>query len=89
MDHLWHLMVMQEVTIVVGGDQSSGKSSELESLAGINTCVPLVMWLQDVPSVDAPKLQLEYNNAAPSPLLLSTLPIGTEHQRLCFSVMSE
>jgi hypothetical protein len=87
-------MVTQEGTIVVGGDQSSGKYSELELQAsislprgqGICMCVPLVMRLQDDPSVDAPKLQLEYNNNAPSPLLPSTLPIGTEHQRLCSSV---
>jgi GTP-binding protein EngB required for normal cell division len=73
-DRLRHLKVTQEgiqlPTIVVVGDQSSGKSSVLESLAGISlprgqgicTRVPLVMRLQDDPSADAPKLQLEYNN---------------------------
>jgi GTP-binding protein EngB required for normal cell division len=73
-DRLRHLKVTQEgiqlPTIVVVGDQSSGKSSVLESLAsislprgqGICTRVPLVMRLQDDPSADAPELQLEYNN---------------------------
>ncbi|GJN08406.1 hypothetical protein PR202_ga26319 [Eleusine coracana subsp. coracana] len=73
-DRLRHLKVTQEgiqlPTIVVVGDQSSGKSSVLESLAGISlprgqgicTRVPLVMRLQDDPSADAPKLQLEYSN---------------------------
>ncbi|KAK8446304.1 hypothetical protein SEVIR_9G465800v4 [Setaria viridis] len=73
-DRLRHLKVTQEgiqlPTIVVVGDQSSGKSSVLESLAGISlprgqgicTRVPLVMWLQDDPSVDSPKLQLEYGS---------------------------
>jgi GTP-binding protein EngB required for normal cell division len=73
-DRLRHLKVTQEgiqlPTIVVVGDQSSGKSSVLESLAGISlprgqgicTRVPLVMRLQDDPSADSPKLQLEYSN---------------------------
>jgi GTP-binding protein EngB required for normal cell division len=73
-DRLRHLKVTQEgiqlPTIVVVGDQSSGKSSVLESLAGISlprgqgicTRVPLVMRLQDDPSADAPRLQLEYSN---------------------------
>uniref|UniRef100_I1P9P2 GED domain-containing protein n=1 Tax=Oryza glaberrima TaxID=4538 RepID=I1P9P2_ORYGL len=73
-DRLRHLKVTQEgiqlPTIVVVGDQSSGKSSVLESLAGISlprgqgicTRVPLVMRLQDDPSADSPKLQLEHSN---------------------------
>ncbi|PWZ56864.1 Dynamin-related protein 4C [Zea mays] len=73
-DRLRHLKVTQEgiqlPTIVVVGDQSSGKSSVLESLAGISlprgqgicTRVPLVMRLQGDPSTDSPKLQLEYSN---------------------------
>uniref|UniRef100_A0A0D9VS50 Dynamin-type G domain-containing protein n=1 Tax=Leersia perrieri TaxID=77586 RepID=A0A0D9VS50_9ORYZ len=73
-DRLRHLKVTQEgiqlPTIVVVGDQSSGKSSVLESLAGISlprgqgicTRVPLVMRLQDDPTADSPKLQLEYSN---------------------------
>ncbi|KAM3229660.1 hypothetical protein ACQJBY_060468 [Aegilops geniculata] len=73
-DRLRHLKVTQEgiqlPTIVVVGDQSSGKSSVLESLAGISlprgqgicTRVPLVMRLHDDPSADSPVLQLEYSN---------------------------
>ncbi|KAJ1297870.1 hypothetical protein BS78_01G411000 [Paspalum vaginatum] len=73
-DRLRHLKATQEgiqlPTIVVVGDQSSGKSSVLESLAvislprgqGICTRVPLVMRLQDDPSADSPKLQLDYSN---------------------------
>ncbi|RLN19841.1 dynamin-related protein 4C-like [Panicum miliaceum] len=73
-DRLRHLKVTQEgiqlPTIVVVGDQSSGKSSVLESPAGISlprgqgicTRVPLVMRLQDDPAADSPKLQLEYSN---------------------------
>ncbi|KAL5209442.1 hypothetical protein ABZP36_005065 [Zizania latifolia] len=75
-DRLRRLKVTQEgiqlPTIVVVGDQSSGKSSVLESLAGISlprgqgicTRVPLVMRLQDDPSADSPKLQLEYSNGS-------------------------
>ncbi|PHT84046.1 Dynamin-related protein 4C [Capsicum annuum] len=60
---------IQLPTIVVVGDQSSGKSSVLESLAGISlprgqgicTRVPLVMRLQNDPNITAPNLHLEYN----------------------------
>lgn len=73
-DRLRHLRVSQEgiqlPTIVVVGDQSSGKSSVLESLAGISlprgqgicTRVPLVMRLQDDPAANEPVLQLEYSS---------------------------
>ncbi|XP_030477416.2 dynamin-related protein 4C-like [Syzygium oleosum] len=73
-DKLRNLQVMKEgiqlPTIVVVGDQSSGKSSVLESLAGINlprgqgicTRVPLIMRLQDNPHADRPELYLEFNN---------------------------
>ncbi|OMP08248.1 hypothetical protein COLO4_06648 [Corchorus olitorius] len=72
-DRLRNLMVMKEgiqlPTIVVVGDQSSGKSSVLESLAGINlprgqgicTRVPLVMRLQNHPSDSDPEFYLEFN----------------------------
>ncbi|KAF8034732.1 hypothetical protein BT93_C0904 [Corymbia citriodora subsp. variegata] len=66
-------MVMEEgiylPTIVVVGDQSSGKSSVLESLAGINlpwgrgicTRVPLIMQLQENPQADHLELYLKFN----------------------------
>lgn len=72
-DKLRTLKVMQEgiqlPTIVVVGDQSSGKSSVLESLAAINlprgqdmcTRVPLIISLQNQPDQDSnPSLSLEY-----------------------------
>ncbi|KAK3441336.1 hypothetical protein EUGRSUZ_B01401 [Eucalyptus grandis] len=72
-DRLRNLMVMNEgihlPTIVVIGDQSSGKSSVLESLAGIKlpqeqgicTRVPLIVRLQDNPQADRPELYLDFN----------------------------
>ncbi|KAL3749789.1 hypothetical protein ACJRO7_010847 [Eucalyptus globulus] len=72
-DRLRNLMVMKEgihlPTIVVIGDQSSGKSSVLESLVGINlprgqgicTRVPLIIQLQESPQADRPELYLDFN----------------------------
>jgi GTP-binding protein EngB required for normal cell division len=77
-DRLRQLNVSQEgiqlPTIVVVGDQSSGKSSVLESLAGISlprgqgicTRVPLVMRLQD--GGDDAKLQIEYGSGRVVPI---------------------
>ncbi|KAI3417722.1 uncharacterized protein J3R85_014169 [Psidium guajava] len=77
-DRFRNLMVMKEgihfPTIVVVGDQSSGKLSILKSLAGINlpcgqgTCTrdPLIMRLQDNPYADCPELYTSSSTAKSS-----------------------
>nr|DAD24591.1 TPA_asm: hypothetical protein HUJ06_026055 [Nelumbo nucifera] len=72
-DQLCHLKTMKEgielPTIVIIGDQSSSKSSVLESRTGISlpqgigicTRVPLVMYLQHHSATD-PELYLEYHD---------------------------
>ncbi|XP_020104075.1 dynamin-related protein 4C [Ananas comosus] len=87
-DCLRHLKVTQEgiqlPTIVVVGDQSSGKSSVLESLAGISlprgqgicTRVPLVMRLQHDPAAAVPLIQLQYYNQEKKLVTVDTTEAG-------------
>ncbi|OMO92909.1 hypothetical protein CCACVL1_06725 [Corchorus capsularis] len=75
-------------TIVVVGDQSFGKSSVLESLAGISlprsqgicTRVPLIMRLKNNPT-PTPELHLEYNG--------KTVPVEEAHIATAITVVTD